>query len=280
MNYKLTRRQFGQLAIGSTAVACLGYLANKTLAASTEILYALDVGSDTLKVGIIGISTGSVTISLTLPRDSILSGGDQITGFTAASQLIAVINPSKNAKKSNYSPSLLFLSSSPTIVTLSGLNKNETLHGIVGKPDGSLYGLVTEDRSHKKVQLVSIDTSTGKTKKIAKISDSERFNNLSLFSNGTLLSTSIDTNGYSNLVQLNPSTGQTTNKGKITSRTIDLNNGLTSLAYSSSNSIYALGAQRYAYQNSLFQVSEDGTATQLLENLDYDLIAVSSMSIL
>lgn len=32
MKLKLTRRRFGQLAIASTAVAGLGYLANKTFA--------------------------------------------------------------------------------------------------------------------------------------------------------------------------------------------------------------------------------------------------------
>jgi hypothetical protein len=40
----ITRRRFGQLAIGSTAVAAIGYLANKTFAQTTDLLlYGLRV---------------------------------------------------------------------------------------------------------------------------------------------------------------------------------------------------------------------------------------------
>jgi hypothetical protein len=37
MSLMITRRRFGQLAIGSTAVAAIGYLANKTFAQTTDL---------------------------------------------------------------------------------------------------------------------------------------------------------------------------------------------------------------------------------------------------
>jgi len=48
MSLMITRRRFGQLAIGSTAVAAIGYLANKTFAQTTSpslVLYGLRVDS-------------------------------------------------------------------------------------------------------------------------------------------------------------------------------------------------------------------------------------------
>lgn len=283
MKYKLTRRRFGQLAIASTVVASLGYMANRTSAAQSDIVYGLEVGPDNVNISIIDLVTGVLTLSLSLPTNKILEGDDQLTGFTAVSNgLIVSINPSQSTQKNDYSPILVSLGSSPTKVTVSGLNKNETLQGIVGNSDGSLYGLVTEDRSHKKAQIVSINPITGKTKKLEKIklSDQQRFNHLATFSNGTFLTTSIDINGFSTLIELAPSTGKENDQGKIIPAQTNLNNGLSSLACSSSNNIYALGAPRYEFRNSLFQVKEDGTATPLLTDLSVNLITVSSIKIL
>lgn len=177
MKLKLTRRRFGQLAIASTTVAAISYLANKTFAQQTPNLVILGVrpgrpintnaantlldkpeeegteatsNANSIDREIVVLSLDVVTGEVkplqtpqALPNGTpILNSRDELTGFTSLlnGQLVVAINPASTGKDVGIPTRLTFLGTSPRTVTVSGLKKQEKLKDLLVLNDGSPTG--------------------------------------------------------------------------------------------------------------------------------------------
>jgi hypothetical protein len=263
----ITRRRFGQLAIGSTAVAAIGYLANKTFAQTTDLLlYGLRVDSEgKLAVETLNVVSGlTQDVSKNLTDDIALKDGDQVTGFTSLSDgtLVVCITPAsdkgKKKQKEADPPHLIYLGTS-TKITISGLkDKKETIVDIVGTQDGKLLGLVAKRNGRPPIRIVSIGRD-GKISKEDKVPGRQRVTNLAESSDGTIYTATVDDEGK-----------PTVDEKKLTSDKKNLNNGLNSLVGDSSNKslFYVLAADRYETTRSVLRVnvSSDEDAKLLKED--------------
>jgi len=268
MSLMITRRRFGQLAIGSTAVAAIGYLANKTFAQTTDLLlYGLRVDSE----GKLAVETlnpvseviQDVSQNLTSKIDP-LNPGDQVTGFTSLwdGTLVVCITPASDKgnkkQKDAEAPYLRYLGTS-TKITISGLkDKKETIVDIVGTQDGKLLGLVAKRNGRPPIRIVSIGRD-GKISKEDKVPGRQRVTNLAESSDGTIYTATVDDDGK-----------PTVDEKKLTSDKKNLNNGLNSLVGDSSNKslFYVLAADRYETTRSVLRVnvSSDEDAKLLKED--------------
>lgn len=268
MSLMITRRRFGQLAIGSTAVAAMGYLANKTFAQTTSLLLygvRLELGGvlavETLNVvsGIIQDVSQNLTSGITLRR------GDQLTGFTSLNDgtLVVCITPASDKgnrqDQDPESPYLIYLGTPPETVTLSGLrNKKETVLDVLGTRDGQLVGLVGKRNGRPPNKLVSIDRTTGQTRRIDTFPGNQRITKLAESADGTIYPAVVDDQGKPTL-----------DTKELRSTEKDLNNGLNSLVGDSLNNslFYFLASQRYEITRSVFRVNKDNNqnATLLAE---------------
>jgi len=266
MSLMITRRRFGQLAIGSTAVAAIGYLANKTFAQTTDqLLYGLRVDSEgKLAVETLNPVSGAIQdVSENLTRGITLNPGDQVTGFTSLSDgtLVVCVTPAsdkgKKKQKDAAPPYLRYLGTS-TEITISGLkDKKETIVDIAGTEDGKLLGLVAKRNGRPPNKIVSIG-SNGKISKEDTIPGSKRVTNLAESADKTIYTATVDDDGK-----------PTVDEKKLNSNRKNLNNGLNSLVGDSSDKslFYVLAADRYEITRSVLRVdvSSDEDAELLKE---------------
>jgi hypothetical protein len=265
MSLMITRRRFGQLAIGSTAVAAIGYLANKTFAQTTDpLLYGLRVDGEKLAVETLNpVSGGIQDVSENLTSGITLDTGDQVTGFTSLSDgtLVVCVTPAsdkgKKKQKDADPPYLRYLGTS-TKITISGLkDKKETLVDIAGTQDGKLLGLVAKRNGRPPNRIVSIGRD-GKISKEDTIPGSQRATNLAESADKTIYTATVDDDGK-----------PTVDEKKLKSDQKNLNNGLNSLVGDSSNKslFYVLASDRYEITRSVLRVdvSSDEDAELLKE---------------
>jgi len=266
MSLTLTRRRFGQLAIASTAVAALGYLANKTFAQTSLVLYGLrvDFGGKLAVETLNLVSEVIQDVSQNLTSGITLNTGDQVTGFTSLNDgtLVVCVTPAsdkgKKKQKDADPPYLIYLGTSPKTVEISGLKeKKETIVDIAGTQDGKLLGLVAKRNGRPPNKIVSIG-SDGKISKEDTIPGSQRVTNLAESSDGTIYTATVDDDGK-----------PTVDEKKLTSDKKNLNNGLNSLVGDSSDKslFYVLAADRYEITRSVLRVdvSSDEDAELLKE---------------
>lgn len=212
MKRQLTRRRFGQMVIASTAAAGLGHLATKTFAQTILSVYGAHPVPKAGKIFVqsLNVTTGAVQ-ELTTATIQI---GEKLIGFTSLANaertLVLAIGPVRAGKQENTLTRLVFLGTSPRILTLSGLTKQEALESVLGTNDGSLIGLVIKKNIRPPVKLVAIDIITGQISLIDKIKlpQSERFSNLAQCPNGTIYTTVVGRLGETNLVQLDLGQGK------------------------------------------------------------------------
>jgi hypothetical protein len=254
MSLTLTRRRFGQLAIGSTAVAAIGYLANKTFAQTTDpLLYGLRVEfGGKLAVETLNPVSGDVQdVSENLTSDITLDTGDQVTGFTSLSDgtLVACVTPASDKgqkkQKDPKPPYLRYLGASSKTVEISGLkDKKETIVDIVGTEDGKLLGLVAKRNGRPPNKIVSIG-SDGKISKEDTVPGRQRVTNLAESADKTIYTATVDDDGK-----------PTVDEKKLNSDKKNLNNGLNSLVGDSSDKsrFYVLASARYETTRSVFSV--------------------------
>jgi hypothetical protein len=287
MELKLTRRQFGQLAIAGAVVAATGIFQSKVFsqaAISRLVIIGVHLGpipssavTATTTRGLIleslDVETGQVVSPLGSP---ILIGSDeQITGFTSLSDgtFVVAITPISTSKKGEDPTYLIILDPSltiVTIVTISGLKKEEQLRSLVGTKDGRLLGLVVKKNGTPPVRLVDVDWNTGNFTGKFTLPGNQRFSNLSECPDGTLYTTGVKKDGNTDLLLLDV---QGNNLDFIAELKIDntiWNNGLDSLICSEENQLFAFGALRYQYPKALYSVDvSSGTMTKL-RNFDLD----------
>jgi hypothetical protein len=263
----ITRRRFGQLAIGSTAVAAIGYLANKTFAVTDLLLYGLRVEfGGTMVIETLNVVSGVVQdVSKNLTSGITLNPGDQVTGFTSLSDgtLVVCVTPAsdkgKKKQKDADPPHLIYLGASRITVEISGLKDNkETIVDIAGTEDGKLLGLVAKRNGRGSNKIVSIG-SDGKISKEDTIQGSQRVTHLAESADGTIYTATVDDDGK-----------PTVDKKKLNSDKKNLNNGLNSLVADSLNEslFYVLASERYAITRCVFSVdlTSDDDAKLLKED--------------
>jgi len=275
MSLMITRRRFGQLAIGSTAVAAIGYLANKTFAQTSLLLYGVRVDfGGVLAVETLNVVSGLIQdVSQNLTRGIILNTGDQLTGFTALSDgtLVVCITPASdkgNKKQKEADPPYLRYLGTSTKITISGLkDKKETIVDIVGTQDGKLLGLVAKRNGRPPNKIVSIGRD-GKISKEDKVPGRQRVTNLAESSDGTIYTATVDDDGK-----------PTVDEKKLTSDKKNLNNGLNSLVGDSSDKslFYVLASDRYEITRSVLRVDVSSDEDAKLLKEDWEVNKMTKM---
>lgn len=275
MNRKLTRRQFGQLAIASTTSG-FAYLVNKGFAQTPNL--SIYSARPIPKAGVVFMeSLNVVTGEIQDLTTATIVPGEQLIGFTSLANaertLVLAIGAVRAGKKENVATQLVFLGTSPRIVTLSGLKKQEALESLVGLNDGSLIGLVMKNTITPPVKVVNIDINTGQVTKIDKINlrHTERFNNLTQCPNGTIYTTAVTREGETNLVQLDLGQGKAVPLAQLNYNSMVWDSGLSDLVCSPASpggELLALGASRYETINNLYTVDAKSGAMNLQREVD------------
>ncbi len=283
MKLKLTRRQFGQLAIASTVAAGIGYLAKRTSAQTSLVIYGVSAGpvnfSDTTDLGgkekdthagppvTLSIPlTLNMTLSIPLTLNiqsyvvagnsinqvathEVLNSNEQISGFTYLTNNtpVVTINPTNGSSNENDPTRLVVLDSSLRTVKLSALNQQEKLVGLVGINDSECLGLVTKKNGGPPAQLVNINVQTGEItdKDQLDMSENQRYSTLAWCPDGTIYTISLAPDGTSTLVQLNQDTGGRNNLARLSFNNSDWNGGVQSLICAPGKQLFLLGKRRY-----------------------------------
>jgi hypothetical protein len=269
MTLKLTRRRFGQMVFTSTAVAGIGYLANKTLAQTQNLL--IYGARPVTQAGKILVQTLNATTGVVQDVTSVpIEAGEKLTGFTFLANRTLVLGISTvlgGKKKQQNATRLVFLGTPPKNLTVSGLKKEETLDSLLGLKDGSLIGLVIKKNGKPPVSVVSINTNSGQISRIDKIKlpQTDRFSNLAQCPNGTIYTTAVGRKGDTRLVQLDLGQGKVTPLAQLKLNNQLWNSGLSSLICSAGSQLLAFGAPRYVTPNNVYTVNPTNGAMTLLK---------------
>jgi len=303
MKLKLTRRQFGQLALASTTATAIGMFANKILAQQpgTVVLgvrpgdtsdtdTSVDPNSDTtdnsdetktagiipssqqtIVVQSVNVSNQQVDTVLTTP--AILEVGEQLSGFASLKdgRLVVAVTNINTDKKKGQSVRLIFLSdSSPKTVDVSGLKKNEALRSLVILNDGTLAGLVNKINGTPPSRIVTINPDTGEITDKSKISDQKRVTAIAQCSDGTFYGLATEKTGETYLFQVDQEQSiQLSFNGQ------PWNNGFNSLVCAASNQLIALGGLRYEHPFYLHTIDpKTGEIKRIEKEFDVAAIAV------
>ncbi|MDF5732588.1 MAG: hypothetical protein PUP92_32485 [Rhizonema sp. PD38] len=304
MKEKLTRRQFGHLAMATTAVAALSTFANKAFAQTqNQTILGVRPGSITNTVNTdqtaslienVVTATQSIvvesvvvdSIDLVQPSDNrglevetpltttpVLEFGEQLSGFASLSDGTLVVAATKFAQSNTASQPtrLIFLSASPKTQTVLGLNQQEALESLVLLSDKTLAGLVTNKNGTPPVRLVNINPQTGEITDRRELPENQRFTNLVECPDGNLYAIAVERNGETSLVQIN--NGQST---PLYFNDQAWNSGFSDLVCSSSNQLFALGARRYELTKYLHAIEKNTGVITRLRDFDVAKITIQA----
>lgn len=300
MEYRLTRRRFGQLAIASTTVAGLSYVASKTLAQTPGLaIVGVRPGSPTsadtaaTNLSIAAADTGEATESPSNSQQLVVQSLDlssarvqpgatsrvefdeEITGFTylADGTLVAAVTPIRTSRRGNSPTRLKFLGTTRSDVTVSGLGQQERLESLLGTTDGKLFGLVGRKNGTPPFRLVDVNLQTGSFNVRLNLPE-QRFSNLAQCPDGRIYTTTVEGSGATNLVQVDLEQGRTLNQVQLRFNDTFWNNGLASLICSSANQLIGFGAPRYVQPNAVYTVDPTTGAMARLRDFDVSKIAI------
>jgi hypothetical protein len=313
MNYKLSRRRFGQLAIAGTVASGISYLANKASAQTSSVnINIIGVSSGPIisdetaspevntteldSTAPDNLSTASIPIGLvvqslntgrnnlqTLPisglTKALLETNEAITGFTSLKDgtLVVAITP-VSARKKEATPTRITLLSTPIkTLLISGLKKNEQLGSVLGTNDGRLIGLVGKKNGTPPIKLVAIDLQTGEISLIDKfkLPQNERVSNLAECPDGKLYTVLLGTDGDTTLVQLDPERKKPVILAQLKINGEAWNNGLESLLCSATGQLIAFGAMRYTSPNASYIVDRESGNMTRIQNFDATKITLA-----
>ncbi|MDZ8258564.1 hypothetical protein [Nostoc sp. ChiQUE01b] len=306
MNYKLSRRQFGQLALAGTVVSGLSYLTKKALA-ETPSVNIVGIGSSPMVItdqtavtevnttelventALNSVSTGIRTdikpVGLVL--QSLVTGKAQVlmdkstpllepneilSGFTSLSDgtLIVAITPVALSRRQATPTRITFLSTPAKTLIVSGLKQNQQLGSLLGTNDGRLIGLVGKKNGTPPIRLVDINLQTGEISPISKIKflDDERVSNLAECPDGILYTSIVGEYGDTTLVQVDPNQKKPIRLGQLKVNGRAWNNGLQSLVCSATGQLLAFGAMRYETPNAVYSVDKNSGNMTRLQDFD------------
>ncbi|PHM09103.1 hypothetical protein [Nostoc sp. 'Peltigera malacea cyanobiont' DB3992] len=290
MNYKVSRRRFGQLALAGTVVSGLSYLTKKALA-ETPSLNIVGIGSSPLintdqtvitevnttelventalnsvstdikPVGLVlqSLMTGKAQV-LTDKSTPLLEPNEILSGFTSLSDgtLVVAITPVAISRRQATPTRITFLGTPVKTLIVSGLKPNQQLGSLLGTNDGRLIGLVGKKNGTPPIRLVDINLQTGEISSISKVKflEDERVSNLAECPDGILYTSIVGAYGETTLVQLDPNQKKPIRLGQLKVNGQAWNNGLQSLVCSTTGQLLAFGAMRYETPNAVFIVDK------------------------
>ncbi|MEH2082744.1 MAG: hypothetical protein V7K89_23020 [Nostoc sp.] len=302
MNYKLSRRQFGQLALAGTVVSGLSYLTKKALA-ETPSLNIVGIGSspmvttdqtaitevnttelventalnsvstDIKPVGLVlqSLVTGKAQV-LTDKSTPLLEPNEILSGFTSLSDgtLVVAITPVAISQRQATPTRITFLGTPIKTLIVSGLKQNQQLGSLLGTNDGRLIGLVGKKNGTPPIKLVDINLQTGEISSISKIKflDDERVDNLAECPDGILYTSIVGAYGDTTLVQLDSNQKKPIKLGQLKVNGQAWNNGLQSLVCSATGQLLAFGAMRYETPNAVYIVDKNSGNMTRLQDFD------------
>ncbi|MEH2224079.1 hypothetical protein [Nostoc sp.] len=302
MNYKVSRRRFGQLALAGTVVSGLSYLTKKALA-ETPSLNIVGIGSspivttdqrvitevnttelventalnsvstDIKPVGLVlqSLMTGKAQV-LTDKSTPLLEPNEILSGFTSLSDgtLVVAITPVAISRRQATPTRITFLGTPVKTLIVSGLKPNQQLGSLLGTNDGRLIGLVGKKNGTPPIRLVDINLQTGEISSISKVKflDDERVSNLAECPDGILYTSIVGAYGETTLVQLDPNQKKPIRLGQLKVNGQAWNNGLQSLVCSTTGQLLAFGAMRYETPNAVFIVDKNSGNMTRLQDFD------------
>ncbi|MBD2678609.1 MULTISPECIES: hypothetical protein [Nostoc] len=299
MELKLTRRQFGQLALASTTVAAMGVVLSKTLAeeSNTDTLILgirngitnnptptnldsniTDLGDasqtndpSTLQPIIVeSFNVSTQEIKTVLTTAPILETCEQLSGFVSINgKLIAAASNICTRKKKDKKVRLIDLNSLET-VNISGLKNKEEVYQLLRLTDGSLAALVIKEKGKGSSRIVTIDLNTGQVTDTSKIPEQKRVIALAECPDGSLYGIDSDKVGEISLSQI----GQKQSK-KLKSQGQALNNGCDGLVCTLSNELFALVAFRYESPKHVDKINKDTGEMQTIIGFDVAKITLA-----
>lgn len=221
-----------------------------TTAVATDLLVqSLDISSGRPQ----NLDTRQVLKDGTTP---LMESGEQLSGLASLAQansgfpkgtLIAAVTPLNTGARANNSTRLVVLGSTPTAITVSGLNKQEKLTSIVGARDGTLKGLVVKKNGKAPVTLVDVNLQTGAITALMKLNlpGKEMLVTLADCPDGKLYTVAVGDKGDTNLVQIEVGQKKLTVLAQLRTQEQVWNNGLQNLLCSPAGEFLALGGLRY-----------------------------------
>ncbi|MEH1804203.1 hypothetical protein [Nostoc sp.] len=302
MNYKVSRRRFGQLALAGTVASGLSYLTKKALA-ETPSLNIVGIGSSPLAnidqtvitevnttelventalnsvstdikpVGLVlqSLMTGKAQV-LTNKSTPLLEPNEILSGFTSLSDgtLVVAITPVAISRRQATPTRITFLGTPVKTLTVSGLKQNQQLGSLLGTNDGRLIGLVGKKNGTPPIRLVDINLQTGEISSISKIKflEDERVSNLAECPDGILYTSIVGAYGDTTLVRLNSNQKKPIRLGQLKVNGQAWNNGLQSLVCSATGQLLAFGAMRYETPNAVYIVDKDSGNMTRLQDFD------------
>jgi hypothetical protein len=300
MKLKLTRRQFGQLAIASTIVTAFTYFTDRTFAQVSNQVIGVNLGpvvdpdhtaipeidstdgsnydentietitNQEIVLQSLDLESGKVQ-NLSTPR-VLVTSYESLSAFTSLSDgtPVIVLTPVSTSQYGNRSTRLVFLSMPEKTVTLAGLKKQNTLTSLLGTDDGKLLGLVTKKDGRPPVELGEVNIQTGEISFFDKINlpQDRQISNLVKCQEGKVYVTAVQNNGTTELVELDLETGKTSVQAQLNINNKKWNNGLQSLVCSPSGQLLAFGSLRYATPNKVHTLDPNTGTLSLLKSFN------------
>ncbi|MEH2199368.1 hypothetical protein [Nostoc sp.] len=314
MNYKFSRRHFGQLALAGTVASGLSYLGNKAFAQTPSLnipnLNIVGIGSssiittDQTVVPEVNITESddstapnivpTVTKPVGLVLQSLITGNSQVledkstpllepneilSGFTSLTDgtLVVAITPVTTSRRQAALTRITFLGTPVKTLIVSGLKRNQQLGSLLGTIDGRLIGLVGKKNGTPPIVLVDIDLQTGEISPISKVKfpNDERVSNLAECPDGKLYTSLVGLNGDTTLVQLDSNQKKPIGLAQLKVDDKAWNNGLQSLVCSATGQLLAFGAMRYEIPNAIYSVDKNSGNMTRLQNFDTTQITLA-----
>jgi hypothetical protein len=160
---------------------------------------------------------------------------------------------------------------------VAGLRPDEMLADLLAAADGSLLGLATQRNGAAPARVVSIDIHSGRLSSVSTISlpGFWRVNTLTQSPQGQLLSTAVNRNGETHLIQVGGRQSQTGVIAPLRYGSTVWNNGLQNLVYSSDGDLIAFGALRYETTSTLYRL--DANTGDMTRLYDFDVASVAAV---
>jgi hypothetical protein len=307
MNYKLSRRQFGQLALAGTVVSGLSYLTKKAFAETPSLdivgITSTSIISDPTAIPEVNTTELDNNPSNILPTDikpvglvlqslitakaeviadkttPLLEPNEILSGFTSLSDgtLVVAITPVTTSRKQAALTRITFLGTPVKTLIVSGLKQNQQLGSLLGTIDGRLIGLVGKKNGTPPIALVDINLQTGEISSISKVKfpNDERASNLAECPDGKLYTSLVGFNGDTTLVQLDSNQKRPIRLGQLNVNGKAWNNGLQSLVCSATGQLLAFGAMRYETPNAVYSLDKNTGNMTRLQDFDVTQVAVA-----
>lgn len=304
MKLKLTRRQFGQIALVSSTAAVVGTFVTKTLAQqpSTLILGArtgnnknsygstdlnsntTDDGDETETITIVPSSRQTIVvesfdinsqqINTEITTSPILEADEQLSGlvFLKDGRLIVAATNFNDRKKNAQNPRLISLSEPPVSIVSSGLKKNEFIYQLLSLNDGSLAALVGKNNGKGPFKIATINPDTGVITDRSTLPEQKRVTAITQCPDGIFYGIATEKTGETYLFQVGQEQSKLIKFGGAA-----WNNGFNGLVCSGSNQLFGLSGLRYESPLYLHLIDKNTGEIQRIEK-GFDVAAIAAKS--